>query len=318
MAAISRFLPALRGRRGEMSALARHEAIWGLIFLSPWLIGFLLWTFLPMVLSLVFSFTDFNLLKPDEWRFIGFENYVQFFHDPQVKKSVLVTFRFMLIAVPVGLAVPLALAALLNSKSLWAKPLFRTLFYMPYIVPLISTVYIWRGFLGTYTGWLNRFLESIGIPGPQWLDNVTWIYPALVIIGLWGVGNAMVTMVAGIQNVPTELYDAARVDGAGPLRVFFHVTVPMITPVIFYNLILILIGTFQYFLIPWVIKGTTVGDPGGSTFFYNMYLFKTFFIYDEMGYAATLAWMLFFTALAVTMLLFGTAKYWVYYAGEEE
>jgi multiple sugar transport system permease protein len=220
--------------------------------------------------------------------------------------------------VPVGLAVPLALAALMNSKNLWAKPVFRTLFYLPTILPFIATVYIWQGVLNDQTGWLNKALETVAIPGPDWLTSTTWIFPALLLVSLWGIGNTFLTLMAGMQGVSTELYEAARVDGAGPLTIFFQITIPMISPVIFYNLTLILIATFQYFLIPYVLVPGPNGEPGRSTFFYNLYLFKSFFTYQDMAYGATLAWVLFIIVLAVTAALFGSARYWVYYAAGEE
>lgn len=304
------------GKREKMSALARREARWGYLFISPWIIGFLAFYLIPMVASFVFSLLEYNLNAPEETHFIGLGNYIQLFRDPLIWRSLWITIRFMFISVPVMILVPLGLATLLNSKGLRFSGFFRTFFYMPYIVPLISAVYIWAGFLNTRTGWLNRALEAIGIPGPDWLNSTTWIYPALILVGFWGVGNAMITLFAAMQGVPTELYDAAKVDGANAARCFIHVTLPMISPVIFYNLILTVIGHFQYFLVPWVLKGPT-GDPGGATMFYNLYLFKEAFTYVNMGYAATMAWLLFFLALGTTLLLFGTQKYWVYYAGGE-
>lgn len=307
----------LRAQWQALSPLGRREAVWGLIFLSPWLFGFLVFYLIPMVASFVLSFTDFNLNHPEQTRFIGLDNYYQLVHDPLVRRSFWITVRFMLFSVPISIIVPLLLAALLNAKPLWGKRLFRTLFYMPTIVPLISAIYIWQGYLNVRTGWLNRFLALFGLKGPDWLNSVTWVYPALILIGLWGIGNAMLTMLAGMQNVPTELYEAAKVDGAGPLRRFLHITLPMITPIIFYNLVLSVIGHFQYFIIPWVLKGPN-GDPGGATMFYNLYLFKVAFVYVDMGYGATLAWVLFLLALITTIILFGTAKYWVYYVAGED
>ncbi|MCS7287247.1 MAG: sugar ABC transporter permease [Anaerolineae bacterium] len=296
----------------KVSPMARWEATWGFVFLSPWLFGFMVFYLIPMGASLVFSFTNFQLAHPELTRFIGLENYQELFRDPIVRKSMWITIRFMLFSVPISLIVPLALATLLNAKNLWARRVFTTLFYMPTIVPLISAIYIWQGFLNPRTGWLNKFLFLFGIEGPDWLNSVVWVYPALIMIGFWGIGNAMLTMLAGMRNVPAELYDAARVDGAGFLAIFWNITLPMITPVIFYNLVLSVIGHFQYFIIPWVLQGPT-GDPGGATMFFNLYLFKEAFVYMDMGYGATLAWVLFFIALVTTIFLFSTAKYWVYY-----
>ncbi|MCS6909845.1 MAG: sugar ABC transporter permease [Anaerolineales bacterium] len=314
--AIAAHTPTLvQSVRRAPSRLALREAAWGLLFLSPWIIGFLAFTALPMIASLVLSFTDFDLVRPEETRFIGLENYFHLLNDSLVIESLLVTIRFALIAIPLGLAVPLGLAALLNSRHLLGRDVFRTLFYLPSIVPLVAGTLIFAGVFNTQTGWINLALESVGLPGPDWLNSKTWIYPALAIIGLWGIGNAMVTMLAGMQGVPSELYDAARVDGAGPVRMFFNITVPMISPVIFYNLTLSLIGTFQYFTVAYVLKNGT-GDPGNATLFYNLYLYKVMFTYNNMGYAAALAWLLFVIVLMLTVILFGTARRWVYYEAE--
>jgi multiple sugar transport system permease protein len=228
---------------------------------------------------------------------------------------MLVTLKFGLIMLPIAIGLPIALAALLNAESLLGKAIFRTLFYMPFIVPMVSATYVWSGMLNTQSGWINRALEAIGLTGPDWMNSTTWIYPALVIIGLWGIGQGMLYLLAAMQGIPTELYEAAQVDGAPPLTRFFRITLPMITPVIFYNLILTVIGLFQYFLVPLVLKGPS-GDPGNSTLFYNLYLYKQFFTYQDMAYGATLAWVLFIIVLAVTALLYGTQKYWVYAAEE--
>lgn len=305
------------GLRVERSGLARREARWGFAFIAPWIIGFSLFYALPMVASLVFSFTRYYIDRPEPMSFIGFENYLQIFRDPSVADALFVTLRFMIITLPVGVIQPVLMAALLNAKKLWLKRIFRTLYFMPSIVPVVSTTYIWRGFLNTETGWLNLFLENVlGFSyGPEWLNSTTWIYPALLLVGLWGAGNAMLYTLAGMQNVPTELYEAARVDGAGPMRVFLNVTLPMITPVIFYNMILMVIGLFQYFTIAWILGGPN-SNPSGATLFYNVYLYKQAFVYSNMGYGSTLAWLLFAIAMTVTAILFVTAKYWVYYAGE--
>lgn len=306
----------LRLWRRKKSKRARREAVWGLIFLSPWLIGFLLWIFLPMVASLLFSFTNYNLIHPEETRWVGLVNYLQFFKDPVVRQSTVISMRFALISLPIAIVHPILIAALLNNKHLRAERLFITLFYMTYIVPMVSAVYIWQGMMNTQTGWINLFLKKMGIIGPDWLFSTTWIYPALIIIGLWGIGDMMLFHVTAMRGIPTELYEAARIDGAGPIASFLHITLPMITPIIFYNLILSVVGIVQYFIIPFVLKGGS-GDPGNTTRFYAMQLYKEAFAYSKMGYAATMAWMLFMFILVVTVFLFATAKYWVFYAAEE-
>jgi ABC-type sugar transport system permease subunit len=300
-------------------SLDKKRQIWGWIFLSPWIFGFFAFTALPMVASLLFSFTDFDLNAADEISFIGLRNYQHLSEDPRVDESLMATFKFSLIALPLAISLPVLLASLLNSKHLLGKTIFRTLFYMPYMVPVVSATYIWGGVLNSETGWINRFLEEvIGLSnGPDWLFSTTWIYPALNIIGLWGIGNAMLYTLAAMQGVPTELYEAARVDGASPVGTFRHITLPMISPVIFYNLILSVIGLFRYFDTPFILKEGS-GDPGGATMFFNIHLYKTAFSFKQMGYGSTLAWLLFAMAMGATVLLFITARYWVYYAAGEE
>ncbi len=308
-------------RRGKQKKqLGQNERLqrrWGLIFISPWIIGFLLFFLLPMGASLVFSFLEFDLIRPEDARFIGLENYRQWFDDPLVWESLLVTVKFAAIMIPISLALPLGFAWLLTSKSLWAKPFFRTLFFVPTIVPFVSVVFIWGGFLNTQTGWMNEFLEFVGLPGPDWLNSTLWIYPAMALIGAWGVGNAMLLFIAGIQGIPVELYEAAEVDGANTWHKFKSITVPMISPILFYNLVLVVIFLFQYFLVPFVLKNGT-GDPANSTLFYSLYFFKTAFTFNDMGYGATLAWMLFLIIMLLTVVIFGTARYWVYYEFEGE
>jgi multiple sugar transport system permease protein len=297
------------------SSRDRREALLGLAFLSPWFIGLAAFILLPMLATLGLSFTNFTLVQEQELRFVGLANYVKLTRDAQAHTAMLVTLKFAAIMLPIALGLPIALAALVNSESLLGKAVFRTLFYMPFIVPMVSTTYVWSGMLNTQSGWINRALEAIGLPGPEWLNSTTWIYPALVIIQLWGIGQGMLYSLAAMQGIPTELYEAAEVDGASALTKFFRITLPMITPVMFYNLILTVIGLFQYFLVPLVLKGGT-GDPGNSTLFYNLYLYKQFFTYQDMAYGATLAWVLFMIVLAATALLYGTQKYWVYAAEE--
>lgn len=300
-------------RPKRQSNLAEQQRRWGWIFLSPWIIGFVIFTAAPIIASLIFTFTDFNLSNATI-TFVGLKNWRQLFTDPLALTALGVTLRYALIAVPVGIVVPLGLATLLNSKHLAGKRLWRVLFYMPYMVPIVSTVFIWQSFLNGQTGWLNRILRMAGVADPPtWLQDANWILPAFVLIGLWGVGNAMLTMLATIQGVPTELYEAADVDGANGWIKWLKITLPMISPVIFYNLVLTVIALMQYFVVPYVITNTT-GQPGTSAYFFNMHLYKTAFAYSDMGYAATQAWLIFLVALVLTLILFATARRWVYYA----
>jgi ABC-type sugar transport system permease subunit len=322
---IRKVMPSFRSFR-NLSPLARREFRSGILFLSPWIFGFLAFTLLPMLATFFFSFLNLNitdgiLSKPD---FAGLENYKQLFKDPQVWStsttpgSLWVTIKFGLIALPIGIFVPLGIAVLMNNKYLKGQNFFRSMFYMPYIVPFVAAVFLWGGMLNPESGWINRFLLWIGVAKenvPLWANDVNWVYPTYVIMGIWGIGNAMLIMLAGLQGVPTELYDAAKVDGANGWQTFWKVTFPMISPVIFYNVVLSVVGLFQYFLVPLVVNSGT-GRPGGATFFYNLYLYKTFFTYQNMSYGSTLAWFLFAVILVITITLFGTAKYWVFYASE--
>jgi ABC-type sugar transport system permease subunit len=319
-------LPTLRAFR-QLTPLGRREMRQGLGFLSPWIIGFLAFTLLPIVASLIFSLLDMRITDGilSEPKFVGLDNYAKLANDPQIwtgesgtRGSLWITVRFGLIALPVGLLLPLALALLVNSPHLRGTMLFRSLFYMPYIIPFVAAVFLWGGMLNPETGWINRALMSLGVPResvPNWASDVNWVYPTYVIMGIWGVGNSMLIMLSGLQSVPTELYDAAKVDGANAWQSFRNVTLPMISPVIFYNVTLGMIYLFQYFLVPLVVNSGD-GRPGGATMFYNVYLYRTFFVFQRMSYGSAMAWLLFIIILVVTLVLFGTARYWVYYAGE--
>jgi len=322
---IRKALPSLKSFR-KLQPLERREFKAGMFFLSPWIIGFLAFTLLPILATLFFSFINLRItdgiLSPPH--FAGRDNYRQLFKDPQVWStsttpgSLWVTIKFGLIALPIGILVPLGIAVLMNNKNLKGQHFFRSMFYMPYIVPFVAAIFIWQGMLNPQSGWINQSLMYLGVPKqsvPLWTNDVNWVYPGYVILGIWGIGNAMLIMLAGLQGVPTELYDAATVDGANGWQTFWKVTFPMISPVIFYNLVLSMVGLFQYFLVPLVVNQGN-GNPGGTTYFYNLYLYRTFFTFQNMSYGSTLAWFLFAVILLVTIVLFGTAKYWVYYAGE--
>ncbi len=220
------------------TSLARRESTWGLLFLAPWLLGFVLFFAGPMLASLGASFTDLVLVRPGTTHFIGLANWARLVGDPLVIKSLLVTGNFLLIAVPIALALPLLMAVLLNSAHLVAKPLFRALFYLPVLIPGVAAAVIWQGVLNVHTGWVDLALAGLGLPTPDWLNDPQWVIPALSLISTWSVGSAMIIMLAGLQNVPSELYDAAKVDGANAFYRFFKITISMISPVIFYNLVL--------------------------------------------------------------------------------
>ena len=301
-------------RRPRMSPLARREARWGLIFVSPWIVGFVLFTFLPMIATLVLTFLNFTLAQEEPLAFVGLDNYARLLRDGQAWDSLIVTFRFAIIWLPVSIVVPFAIALLLHSKFLIAPGLFRVLFFLPYVVPFVAGVLIWQLMLGDQ-GWINQLLMFVGISDPpSWLFDESWVYPALTFAGLWGIGAGVIINLAGLRGIPTEYYDAAKIDGAGAFAQLRHVTIPMMSPVIFYSLILGVVGVMQYFLVPLVLYNGT-GEPGGSTLFYNLYLYKNFFTFQQMSYGATLAWLLFAVTLVLTLALFWSSRRWVYYAG---
>lgn len=325
MSFMEAFQQARGGRRNrwrDMSALKKYEAKWGYAFISIWIIGFVAFYVAPMIASLGFSLLDFQLASPDEIEFVGLDNWKRMlFDDELVWQSLRVTFVFAFISLPIGMITALGLAILLNSENLWFRNLLRTFFYMPSMVPGIAAIFIWAGVLNSQTGWLNRIIqavtgyEAVGLNGIRWLDDPRIVLISYTYIGLWGIGNAMLINLASLQNVPTDLYDAAKVDGAGWWARLFKITLPMISPVIFYNLILGVVGLLQYFLTPYVLNGGN-GYPEGSTRFYMIHFFNNAFGYADMGYGAALAWLMFAIGLVITLLLFGTASKWVYYAGD--
>ncbi len=296
--------------KSRTRTVEQQQRLWGWVYLSPWLIGFTVFTAFPMLASLIFSFTDFTIGQPIHW--VGLQQWGKLFTDPVTLSSLGVTLKFGLYLLPISIIFPLIVATMLNSRMLYAKPFFRLFFYMPYIVPAISGIFIWQAFLNQQTGYLDRILRAIGIAdAPNWLQP-PYLNSGLVMIGLWGVGNAMLTMMASMQGVPTELYEAARVDGASAFISWRAITLPMISPVIFYNLVLTSIGLMQYFSVPYVLSNASRSDPNLN--FINLHLYRTAFQFQDMGYACALAWFMFLIGLAITIGLFITSRRWVYYA----
>ncbi|MGI6374953.1 MAG: carbohydrate ABC transporter permease [Anaerolineae bacterium] len=289
---------------------ARREALWAYGLISPWIIGFLVFTLAPMVTSFAMAFMEYNVIQPAKW--IGAANYRNLTIDPLFWQSVKVTFSFAGMSLIPGLAAGLLLALLLNAQipglSVW-----RTLYYLPSIIQGVPVAILWGFVFNKRFGVLNWALALFGIKGPGWLASPQWALPALAIMSLWGVGGGMILYLAGLQGVPTTLYDAAKVDGANGWHRFWKVTLPMISPVIFYNLVMGTIGTFQYFTNAYVM---TDGGPNYATWFYNLYLYRNAFYYSKMGYASALAWVLFLFVLLLTLLIFRSSAAWVYYEGQ--
>jgi len=299
------------GKPKRMSTLSRREAVTAYLLISPWIIGFIVFTLGPMIASLVFSFTDYSVTK--QAQYIGFANFIKiFFEDRLFWHSLRVTLTYAVFAIPLGLVLGLLLALLLNTKvpgiAVW-----RTVYYTPSVVSGVAVAILWAFLFNPQYGVINWLLSLVNIKGPGWLSSPVWALPALIIMSLWGVGGGMIIYLAGLQGIPTTFYEAAEVDGANTIQKFFNITLPMISPVLFYNLIIGIISTFQIFTSVYVM---TQGGPVDSTLFYNLYLYNNAFRYQQMGYASALAWVLFLIVLILTLLVFRSSAIWVYYEGE--
>ncbi|HEY6040757.1 MAG TPA: sugar ABC transporter permease [Anaerolineae bacterium] len=302
------------------SPLARHQRNWGLFFLMPWLIGFFGFQLLPIAFTVFLTFTDYKATSefaPGNFNYVGLNNYVRLLSDPIALPSMGVTLKFALIGIPLGLIIPLLFALLVNSRHLIGASFFRTLFFMPTVIPVVAGTIIFGGVLNAQSGWINLSLKALGLEDPpRWFSDPTWAGPALNLLGVWAVGNGMIILLAALQGVPTELYEAAIVDGANGVQRFFNITVPMISPVIFYNVTLGAIGAFQYF-VPALLIGGRNGDPQGSLLFFPLHFYRQGFVFSEMGYASVLALVIFVVTMMSTALLFFFAQRLVYYAGGE-
>ena len=281
----------------------------GLLFVSPWLVGALVFQVYPVFASLYYSFHSTTMLKSGT--FVGFENYRLLMSDDLFWTSLGNTLYYLGASVLLGTVAALALAMLLNQR-LRGMAVYRVVFYVPTIVPLVAVSVIWVWFLHPQYGVLNYVLDLVGLPSPGWFADPAWAMPGLVIVSLWGLGNAMVIYLAGLQDIPVELYEAAALDGASGWERMKSITVPLLTPVILFNVIIGLIHGFQYFVPPYVITG---GGPADATLVYSLYLYDTAFQYFKMGYASAMAWVLFVIILIVTGVLLRTSGRWVFYQG---
>lgn len=291
-----------------------RNTINGLLFISPWLLGFLIFTLYPVLASFYFSFTEYDAISPPVWT--GIANYQTLLTtDPLFWTSVRNTLYYALIAVPLNLAVAIGVALLLNQK-VRGMSFFRTVFFLPSIMPDIASAMLWAWILNPQFGLANSMLRSIGIPTIGWLASPTWAKPALIVIGLWAFGGSMIIFLAGLQDIPVHLYEAADLDGAGTVGKTWHVTLPMLTPTIFFNLVLGVIGSFQYFTNAYVLTQGS-GGPASSTLFYSLLLYRNAFSYFKMGYASAMAWLLFAFVLSITLVIFVSSGRWVYYEGEQ-
>lgn len=297
----------------RLTPYERRNLKLGLLFVSPWIIGFLLWTLVPIASSLYFSFTRYTVLRPPN--FIGLRNYVNLASDEQFLSVVRNTTWWVLLAAPGGVLSAYLLANLLNLKIRF-RPLFRALFFFPSIVPTIVTATVWLFLLNLQWGAFNSVLQAFGLQTIPFLSNPDWIKPTIIGIHMWAQGGAMVIFLAALQDVPRELYEAATVDGANAWRKFRHVTIPMTSPVILFNLVLAFIGAFQQFDLPWLLTAGT-GGPSKAVEFYAVHLYRVAFLDLRMGKASAMAWILFVIILIFTFILFRTSRRWVYYGGGE-
>ena len=288
-------------------------------FISPWIFGFILFTAGPIFYSIYLSGTTSTMLSPPQW--IGLENYARVVtDDPLFFTSLLNTLYYVVVAVPLGMLVALSLALLLNEK-LRGLSFFRTIFFLPSITNMVAVSVLWLWIFNPEFGLLNTALNAVGITGPLWLQSEIWAKPSLILMSLWGVGGGVIIFLSALQGVPQELYEAAALDGANARRRFFRITLPMISPAIFFSLVMSLIGSFQVFTQAFVMTGAaqpgSEGGPNNATLFYVLYLYKKAFQEFKMGYASALAWILFFIILAFTIAQMKLSKRWVYYESEK-
>jgi multiple sugar transport system permease protein len=290
----------------------KRESILGYLYISPWIIGFLIFTAGPMMASIYFSFCDYQLLIPPKW--VGISNYIRiFFNDQLFLKSLWNTFYYTVGSVTLGVLGSLFLAVLLNQR-VRGETIFRSMFYLPTLTPAVAMAILWGWLFNTEFGLINRTLSKIGIQGPAWLYSTEWVIPAFIIMSLWGIGGSrMIILLAGLQGIPQELYDAAEVDGVNWWTRLRYITLPLLSPSIFFVIVTGIIGSFQIFTASYIMTG---GGPANASLFYVLYLYRNAFEYFKMGYASALAWILFIIIITLTLFQFKLAGKWVYYGGQ--
>jgi multiple sugar transport system permease protein len=285
----------------------------GLLFISPWIVGTLVLTVYPIVASLYYSFTDYNVVSPPKW--IGLGNYTELFGDPQLIAAIKNTLYYAALYVPLTLVVSVAIAMLLNLQ-VRGVTIYRAIFFLPYTIPQVVLAILWAWILNPQFGIANRALAAMDLPQIGWLSDPSWSKPSLVLMGLWAsIGGTVIIFLAGLKDISRQLYEAAEIDGAGAVRRTFHITLPMLTPTIFYNLILGVIGALQTFTTVYVVSNGE-GGPLNSTMFYGLLLYQNAFRYFRMGYASAMAWLLFVFIFVLTLILFKTSNRWVHYEGD--
>lgn len=302
---------AVAGRRSGRSRAAARQNVLGYLWISPWLIGFFVFTLGPMVASFLLGFTRYRIITTPKWA--GLDNYVTALtEDKLFWPSLGRTFYYVAVSVPIGLLGSLLLAMLLNQR-VRGESIFRTLFYLPSLTPAAAAAILWVWLLHYEVGLVNYLLSLVGIQGPRWLGSSKWAMPAIILITSWSSigGGRMIIFLAGLQGVPQEFYEAAEIDGAAWWHRFRHITLPMISPTIFFNLVLGIIGALQVFTTAYI---TTKGGPGRATWFFALHVYTHAFEYFDMGYACALAWLMFLIILVFTIIQIRLSDLWVYYA----
>ena len=284
-----------------------RRTVTGYVFVGPFLLGVLLWVVVPAATAGWLAFQKWDMITPAE--FVGFANFRELFQDKLLLQALKVTAIYTFVSVPLGMVVGFLIALLMNSKVKGIE-VFRTIYYIPSIVPAVANSVLWAWILNSEFGLLNAGLRAIGLNKILWLQKPEWALPALILMSLWGVGGSMVIYLAGLQGIPQVYYEAADIDGAGPFRKLWYITIPLMSPVIFFNLIMGIIGSFQAFTAGYLI---TNGGPQNSTLFYVLYMYRNLFTYRKMGYASVLAWVLFFILAAMTALIFRGERGRVHY-----
>ncbi|CAI6074310.1 carbohydrate ABC transporter permease [Cohnella sp. JJ-181] len=287
---------------------------YGLLFTSPAILGFIIFTLGPMIASLGLSLTDYSVFK-DRTSFIGFDNYAKLFsgEDDLFYKSLGVTFYFVILRVPAVIIISFAIALLLN-MNVKGRAIFRTIIYLPSIVPAVASAMIWMWLMNPDLGLLNSMLGWLHLPGSNWLYSEGSVIPSVVLTTLWGIGSTVIIFLAGLSGIPQSYYEAIEVDGGGWYSKLRQITIPMVTPTLFFNTIMTIIGSFQVFNEAYIL---TQGGPNNQSLFYVFYLWRAGFRDTEMGYASALAWVLFLIIMLFTFIVFKTSKSWVYYEGGE-
>ena len=297
---------------GMTRAEWRGEAV-GYLFAAPWVLGFLLFTIYPLAASLYYSLTRYDLFRPPVW--LGLGNYIDIFtKDRDFRLVVSNTLYWVLLSAPLGVMSAFAMAYLLNTKIV-ARSAFRAVFFFPAIVPAVVTAMVWQYLLNIQYGAIDATLQALGLPAIPFLSSPAWAKPSLIMVHMWAQGSAMVIFLATLQDVPRSLYEAATVDGANEAQRFIHITIPMCSPVILFNLVMSFIVGFQYFTLPWLM---TRGGPNRATEFYAVYLYRNAFQFLNMGKASALAWILFLVIVFFTFVLFKASGRLVYYGGSSQ